>query len=257
MSLRKRRSKVSHRPDAMPQIISRIPWHDGMSRQELDKVISKELIAIWLSMWSEKELQLRTKIERGEADDLMPGLYSKLDEIILKQAGTLGWRLLVSTRVVLRISMWEAEKNGPELFERLGKALAISVRIVQRQELPPIDDPDLVPTQDQSIRELRTVLREMRKALSAKRTTPDGPEVVACFARIVLESGKRCPLLSANLFRWLRFLSGNPQCLTAQRSDRRLSPATLFREWLSWSKGHAPETLRKKISALRSSLTKQ
>ncbi len=79
MSLHKRRPKVSRPPGAMPQIISRIPWRDGMSRQELDRAISKELVEIWLSMWSEKELQLRTKIERGEADDLLPGLFSRLE----------------------------------------------------------------------------------------------------------------------------------------------------------------------------------
>lgn len=141
MRIGRRRPKVPQRSKPMPQIISRIPWHDGMSRDELDETITKELLAIWYITWSAKELQLKAEMEAGQRDELLPGVYSKLDGIILKQAESLGWRLLISSQVLRRISMWDAEESGSDLFVRLGKALAKSVRIVQRKELPRLTIP--------------------------------------------------------------------------------------------------------------------
>ena len=236
----------------MPQIISRIKWHDGMSRRELDKAITKEVIEIWYGTWSETELRQKTLIERGERDELLPEVLSKLDRIILRQAETLGWRLLVSTRVLHRISMWEAEGNGADKFLRLGKALARWVRIVQRKELSPIDNPDLVPTKDRTIRELKSVMRKMKEVISAGRNSPNSAELSECFVRIVSYSGKKFPSLRGNLLRWVRFFQENPRSLMAHTFGKRPTPAALFYEWLSFCKGHDAETLRKMISSLRS-----
>ena len=205
MRVGKRHPKLPRRSKPMPQIISRIPWHDGMSRDELDEAITKELLAIWYSAWSAKELQLQAEMEAGQHDELLPGVCSKLDGIILKQAESLGWRLLISSQVLRRISMWDAEESGSDLFVRLGKALGKSVRIVQGKELPPIDDPDLIPTQIETTRELRAVLREMRKVFSGRRTGAHAGKVLECFGRIVSNSGTSYPLLKANLPRWQRW----------------------------------------------------
>ncbi len=251
MSTQKRRPKVPRRPDVMPQIVARIKWHDGMSRRELDKAISRELIKIWHTTWSEKERQLRAEIERGKHDDLLLELMSKLDRIILRQAETLGWRLLISTRVLRRISMWDADENGSDLFIRLGKALAKYVRIVQGKELPPIDDPDLVSAQAQTVRELRSVLPRVKQEYSAMRSSPNARKLSESFVRIVTDSKEKLPSLKANLLRWVWFFAENPAMLKAQIIRKRLSPSGLFLEWYSFCKGHEPETLRKKISSMR------
>jgi hypothetical protein len=101
------------------------------------------------------------------------------------------------------------------------------------------------------------VRHEMRGAFSKSRLSLDDPEVLECFTKIVLHSGKRCALLRANLARWQLFFEENPTSLRVLALGKRASPAELFREWLSWSKGHTPETLRKKISSMRSKLTSQ
>jgi hypothetical protein len=249
--MRKRRPKNRRRQDAMPQIISRIKWHDGMSRRGLDKTITKELVEIWYGTWSENELQQKAMIEQGKRDELLPEVLSKLDRIILRQAETLGWRLFISTRVLHRISMWEADGKGANLFLRLGKALAKSVRIVQRKELSPIDNPDLVLAKDRTIRELKSVMRKMKRVISARGNSPKAGELSESFVRIVLDSGEKFPNLKGNLLRWVWFLQENPTSLMAHTfGKRRPTPAALFYEWLSFCKGHDAETLRKMISSL-------
>lgn len=252
MSTEKRRPKNPRRQDAMPQIISRIHWHDGMSRRELDKAITKELIKIWHSTWSERERQLRANIAAGQQDELSPGLMSKLDKIILRQAETLGWRLLISTRVLHRISMWETIENGSDLFVQLGKALATNVRIVRRRKLPPIDDPDLVSAQTQTTRELKFVLRKMKQEYSAMHRAPDAEKLSASFVRIVSGSSENLPSLSENLLRWIAFFMEDRAALKKHVMAKRLSPTALYLQWLSFCKGHDPETLRKMISSLGS-----
>lgn len=245
------------RPEAMPQIIARIHWHPGMSREELDKEITEKLDEILFSNLSRERAQEMAKILR-ESNELPSGVSSKLDAIILKQAETLGWRLLVSSRVLKRMSQWWAQQaNGPELFERLGEALAKSARIMQEGELPALDDPGLVPFQDQTVRELRFVFRELKRVSLKRHANLDEHETTKRFAEIISHSKDRCGYLRANLDSWLQFLIKNPALLRAHALGRRSSPATFFIEWLSWCKGHDPETIRKKISELRNSLKNQ
>jgi hypothetical protein len=256
MSPHKRRLRLPKRLDAMPQIISRIPWHPGMLRKELDKAITRELDAIWSDLLSEKELQQKAQVERGEAANVSFEARSKLDEVILVQAETLSWRLFVSTGVLKRISQWEDEAHGPQLFEKLGKALAMSVQIVQKKVLPPINNPDLVATQDQTVRELRTLRSEMKRMFSKNLMIVGDREILKCFTTAILNSDKKT-LLRANLRRWQAFFEQRPASLRTLALGERPSPVELFREWLAWCKGHEPETLRKKISGLRSALKKQ
>jgi hypothetical protein len=245
-------------PDSMPQIITRIQWHPEISRDELDKQITEQLMEIWGGQLSRKERQHATQTGRGAATEIANGMFSKFDAVILKQAETLGWRLLVSSAVQERMSeWWIQESNGPEMFERLGKALAKSARIVQKRELPPIDDPDLVAGQKQMIRELRVVFREMKKMFSQRHADPTEDKVVECFIRIVSDSGASYGLLRANLDQWRKFFEDEPTLLKVRALGPRPSPATLFLDWLKWCKGHKTETIRKTISALRNSLKKK
>jgi hypothetical protein len=254
MSPRKRHPR---RPEAMPQIIARIHWHPGMSREELDKEITEKLDEILFSNLSRERAQEMAKILR-KSNELPSEMFPKLDAIIFNQAGTLGWRLLVSCRVLKRMSQWWAqEANGPGLFERLGKALAKSARIVQKRRLPPLDDPGLVPFQDHTVRELRFVFRELKGVASKRRAKLSDFEAAAWFVQTINDSEERYGYLKANLDSWLLFLIKNPALLRVRAFGQRSSPAVFFIEWLSWCKGHDPETIRKKISRLRNSLKNQ
>jgi len=254
MHRRKHELVFPHGLTGMPEIISRIHWHRGMSRNELDRVITKELEGLWIIQLSEPQ---RAMIAQGKWDELPHQAWSKLDRTIVKQAETLGWRLLVSTLVLKSFRRWTEEATGPELFEALGKALARSVRILQRRELPPSDNLDLISTEEQTICELRIVRREMRKKFAKKRRSPNPEELLASFVKIVSNSRMGCSLLRANVGHWLPFLENHlPQLSELVRSGRP-APAALFHEWLAECKGHHPETLRKKISSMRSSVRSQ
>jgi hypothetical protein len=228
----------------MPQIISRIDWHRGMKLEELEDQISHQIRQIWLGRLSEETTTPLATSEQGLA---------KLDEIILQQAETLGWRLPISCIVLERMSMWQLEPQGPKLFERLGKAMAKSARIAQKKELPPIDNPDLISIQTQAIRELRSLFRDMKKMFSRKRANLGEGEIAEAFVKIVYDSGDRYPFLKSNLIRWQMFFEQDPISLKVFAWSARPSPAALFHYWLSWCKGHEPETIRKKISEMRNS----
>jgi hypothetical protein len=95
-------------------------------------------------------------------------ILEKLDALILKQAETMGWRLALSGLVHQRFNAWDLMPDGPELFEQYGRALARSARRSQKREPTPIDDPDLYSFKNETVAELRIVLRNLRNAFGTK-----------------------------------------------------------------------------------------
>jgi len=95
------------------QIISRIP-HRGMSGEQWGFVIENELVKIWLEVMSPAERET----VKSPGIGLGRPLLRKLDEIILRQAETLGWRITTSELVRYRMSEWDQAENGPEYFQK-------------------------------------------------------------------------------------------------------------------------------------------
>src|SRR5579864_4272842 len=133
---------------AMPQIIARLGNRFGLTREQWGDEIDRELINVWTDISNVKPAQARAlyRAITGKARSKARSLPNQremviLDEIIIAQGVTLGWRLMCSHLVLFRFSRWSEKPFHPELFERMGKALARSVRIFARDELPPIDDP--------------------------------------------------------------------------------------------------------------------
>jgi len=237
----------------VPQIISRIHFHQDISRNELDQIITKELNDVWSGLLTNQERQIPPGLTRNQRNAILMRALSKFDALILNQAETLGWRILTSTRVLERLSLWEEQSpNGAEQFMCLGRALAKASQIVQKRILPPIDDPDLVSVQIHTAKELRGVLREMKAALSVKHNISDA-DILESFTRIVSVSSSKYPFLSANGVRWRAFLEKYPASIKDRMSAKCLAPASLFIDWLAFCKGHESETIRKKISSLGSS----
>lgn len=238
----------------VPQIISRIERREGMPPEELGNLITRELDDITVYFLSKTECQKFAGPTQDGADE--ESISSILDAVILKQAETLGWRLLLSIRVQWRLSEWEQHPHGPELHEHLGKALAKSSRILQGKELPPIDNPDLISTQAATTEELRVVLLRMREVFAPRHASPDDKEVLELFVTIVSDSEDHSRL-KANLAQWRQFFEANPASLKLQVFGKHLSPVALFLDWLAFCKGHEVETLRKKISSLCTLMSKE
>jgi hypothetical protein len=239
------------------QIISHIPQR-GMSAEEWGLVTQTELLKMWMNALSAADRE-KLELARDEQgllvlDRIPARLFVKLDEIILQQAETLGWRIELSELIRFRKSEWDKDPDGPEKHLRLGKANARSARIMQRRELPPIDDPDQWLVKQETVQELRLVLQRMRATFALSRRAPTRDEVRTLFSGIITDSPQTSPHLATNLDRWLKFFEENPDLLRPVALGDRAKPAALYDEFLSWSTGWEPESLRQAISNLKTKL---
>jgi hypothetical protein len=162
----------------------------------------------------------------------------------------MGWRLGLSGLVQFRFAEWDFLSNGPTLFELYGKALAKSARRFQKRELPPIDDTDLYGFKQETVQELRRLLRSLRSAFSRRRASPSSDEIIDYFQKTVLAEGDAFIHLKTSMNSWLQFFRADSISVKLLVHGKRTSPAALFDSWFAWCKGLEPETVRQKISDL-------
>jgi len=244
----------------IPEIISRIPRPYPPSQQEFGALITSELIEIlWRNVMTDAEREsAMTEAERLQDDANNQSSIDcekfnqngKLDALILKQAETFGWRLLFSEMVLRRFAEWEILHDGPELFERFGKACARSVRRSQKKEPRPIDDPDLRHSKFVAVAELRLLLKNLRNEFSTARTTPTTAVISERFAATVTAEPDTFEYLHKNLESWKRFFEDDPSSIKALAFGRTLSPALLFDSWLAWWKGRDVDSVRQQLSRM-------
>jgi hypothetical protein len=241
----------------MPQIIARIRLPRAARGGEWGAAIDQELLKLWVERSNVTPPMARAlyrvvtdKVRKKEALPA-PGDVLILDEILIAQALTLGWRIMTSQLFLFRCSRWSEELFDPEMFERLGKALARSVRILSRKELPPIDDPGLRDQKKRAVPELRALLRRMRRSFSHTSSLPTTEDLITWFMKS--RTGlKACPTLRMNALHWFMFLLGPEQSeVLKTQLTGRLSPSAVFDTWLAWCKGHEPDYLRKRLTRVR------
>jgi hypothetical protein len=150
----------------------------------------------------------------------------------------------------VRFAEWDSLSNGPTLFELYGKALAKSARRFQKREPPPIDDTDLYGLKQETVQELRRLLRSLRSAFSRRRVSPSLDEIIDYFQKTVLAKGDACIHLKTSMNSWLQFFRADSISVKLLVHGKRTSPAALFDSWFAWCKGLEPETIRQKISEL-------
>lgn len=233
------------------QIISRIPQR-GMTPEQWGASIQFELVPIWIDALSRRDREkVLAAFEQRSLDSLPSNLFAKLDSIIVHQAETLGWRMTLSELVRFRMSVWDLAENGPEMFRKLGLALARSARRMQRKELAPIEDPDQRLVKHETVQELRLVLSILRTHFSTIQKRPEQVAVLKKFENTILDSSQSFGHLRANLDRWLKFFEENEEAIRRPVVLRvRSSPASLYDEFLSWCTGWQQESVRQAISKL-------
>ena len=131
------------------QIVLHIPLR-GMTRGQWALAVQIELVKAWTESFTPAEMEAYVGAcpdGRLHLDMIPARLYQKLDQIILRQAETLGWHIGLSELVHFRFSEWDHEPDGPEMFRKLGLAYRNSALISQRRKLPPIEDPELLARQ--------------------------------------------------------------------------------------------------------------
>jgi hypothetical protein len=239
----------------MPQIIARIP-QKGITRDQWEENITMQLLSLWLPTLSPYDSKIAAAPRPGWFMRMSPEACRVLDEIIIKQAGTAGWRIGLSWLVQWRLSEWEAAPDGIKLLERYHSAIECAAHIFSKKK-PPLNDPELYPFKVATVKELRVLLREMRDVYRTRlHNPPREREVAVDFTRIVANRSESFPFIATNLERWGPFFAEQPTILCEVLTASRLRPAGLFDSWLSWCKGFNPEWLRQRISALGRSVRK-
>jgi hypothetical protein len=245
--------------DPMPQIIAQIS-QQGKSKDEWDTSITAQLVTVWLDRVAPADLKIQlAQLPIWWLVQIFPEALGVLDEIIIRQAGTLGWRIELSELVQRRLSEWGLVADGLELLGRYHLARERAARIHQGLEKPPLDDPELYRAKLETVKELRVLLSEMRRVYQARFCDPPGdlePVLVGHFLKALGKRSKAFPFLAANREHWRGFLAEQSAVLRQQLAEVRLRPASLFDSWISWCKRRDQEWTRQTISRLGSLLRK-
>ena len=222
-----------------PKIVSRIPRPYG-SPQELGASIDRELRKVWLDLLPDKD---RAAYEAGED---VP--FDVLDSVIVQQASTMGWRILLSQLVHSRMEYWSFSHDGPARFKKLGDALAKSARIIQRFATQPVD-PEWAKVKAETIPELKLLLKSLQTTFASSRSTPAVAAVIGQFRSVVLSEPETFGHIATDLSSWLLFLDANPLIAkSVALAEQRVEPASLWEEYMSWRTGLQPETIRQQSS---------
>jgi hypothetical protein len=247
-------SKTGWNPPPMPQIISQFE-QSGMNGEQWGARLDEKFDCVLLMIFSTEDYFFFHAWRDGLS--VPQRILDKLDEVILRQAETAGWRLGLAPIVQRRLSEWERERGGPDRFIRLGKTYARAARVFQGLELPPIDDPQLYLTKHESVRELRALREKVRQKFPTERSS--ALELRKFFLDTVSDENQDFVALRRNLERWDAFLAhedNHEALLRFAHRDRaqRITPVYLFDAWIAWCKGAArgepmdQDTVRKKIS---------
>ena len=225
-----------------PLIVSLAP-RDLETPEEWDVFITEQLERLLASGLSQNERDLLAVCLRGESTVELPAsVWVALDDLIIRQTGTLGWRIFLSTLVHARFRMWDIRPGGDELFERFGQALAAYGRYMHRQDKPPLSV-DIKPAKKETVVELRLLLKKLEQQFAGSNRGPSTEELVAAFGALALEQQG---FVASNLESWSAFLRSEAPPLL----NPGTSAASLFDAWLAWATGYDQETLRQKISKL-------
>jgi hypothetical protein len=90
----------------MPQIIARIA-QQGKTRDEWDASITYQLATMWLDKVPPADLRAASAQRPSWLTRMSPKALRVLDEVIVRQAVTLGSRIGLSQLVQWRLSEWE------------------------------------------------------------------------------------------------------------------------------------------------------
>jgi hypothetical protein len=183
-----------------------------------------------------------------DSDPASPKTSRLLDKRIFAQTETLGWRMFYSPLVQMRLRAWETEPEGGQCAEKFTAALRKFYRVMQRQDLPPLD-PGLHSHKQANVKELRLAFKILGQRVRPLRKKPPAQQLRLWFGEI-LSTGD-FPFLQANLDSWLRFFTAQAGFVQAALNSPRFPAATLYNRWLAASTGYDTETLRQKISRLK------
>jgi len=207
--------------------------------------------------FSQVELEVLALAHAAAKED--KSLGQTLDDIIITEARSMGWRMETSKVVHWRHMTWaRCGIAGAELFRRWGEALATSVlRGFDQDEPIPLED-FLWAHKEQTKQELQAVVQLLRGKLAQQQRTPTRA-MLARRWEDVIDAGD-FPHLKANKDSWLAFFEYDQSLPLQEQSNNlrdllvgknRVNVAALYDDWTGWRCHIKPEWARQKICKLR------
>ena len=174
-----------------------------------------------------------------------------LDRFIIFQAKTLGFRVYLCETVLQRMRAWESMPGGITRTEKLGEAVAASVRVLQEPKAKTqLGGAEFRAYKEAIVPELRLLMGQVSSTFGSQRREPSFPEVRAWIAKQVGQSPGIFPLLLPNLGSFEDYLAKIERKelpkdeVTAERFAKGLvPPAELFDQWHAWRTRRSPGSL--------------
>jgi hypothetical protein len=240
------------------QAIERVHISDPEKRKEVGAVLTN----LFYNALPQQKKDLFDQLKSDSAcdDNVKHILEKEFDAFILSQAQCLGWRILLSDTILARIAKWEipAEKDGPRLFDELGKSLALHAGILRGEARRPVPR-EMYGFREKTKPELKVLLRKTKLFIAANR--PRGrqgwDEIIAYICRQIEGDSETFPILGGRLrglkgFLW--YLQDSYPDTPASLAER--TPADFFKEWAGWAENRDPEALRQDVSKLGGQIQK-
>jgi hypothetical protein len=232
----------------VPQLVHLIPHPAYQSREALNRAITEQLAIILFGLMTPYE---REQQQRENPDPTaLRSIQAKHDELIIYQEMTFGPSLLQCDVVFDRVKAWSTEPDGAAKITRFYKSWIRSARILQGKEKPPIDDPTVYLFKQETVPQLRQVLKRLRDWNAADGMKASDDDLIKKFDALIRDDANYSHLGGSNLTLWLAFLRLDPTYL--RRAFKSQSPGAMFDDWYTWTKQRKdPKKTRDAISALK------
>jgi hypothetical protein len=227
---------------------------EGGTPQEWDAILTPKLREGFrqeLSVPENNLLKEEISTATPELAKKYEDLAEKLDEFILYQARTLGWRIILSELVHWRMAVWVREESGPKKFERLGRAMARSARVLQGQGRPLVTAPGWYGFKKNLVPELKLLFQQIADFVHSRRRLVTVAQLLARIDGQIRQQAQVFPYLLRQLDFLREYLSNaDDSPIDPLRKGEKVSASQFFDLWMAWRTRHQPEKFRQKISAI-------
>jgi len=226
----------------VPQIVSQIPRFAYRSPEVLNPEVEKRFLLVLLGQLTPDEhvelerLLTCSETERKAAvgSAIVRSIHAKVDELLINQVVTFGWTLTQTAIASDRFKAWDNDLDGPDKIMRFARAWKRSVLISQGKQNAPDDDPTLYVFKQETVPQLRQVLRQLHHWFAVQRMSVSNDALIKQFETIVRSDAGVFHLAGSNLDLWLAFLRSDPRYLLTAISASRHKPGSMFDDWWTW-----------------------
>jgi hypothetical protein len=172
-------------------------------------------------------------------------VFHALDEVIFGQARSIGMRIFHSVLVLVRLAQWEEEPRGAELYEQLGKELALRINVLRGKKRAPLD-PKMRAFKDEVKAEYSLLKNVLRSRDSANGRVLPFHGLLSLAEEHIKAHPLAFPRLASNLTSFRTVVQKDNEWLT----QRNMTPTAFAHEFLAVATNRTAESLRQELSRM-------